>query len=107
MERVRLWRRAAARALLVWEKGHAGRGARQMGKREASATKMEVCPGDRMVGVRAATMAWSVSRPVGEAMDRRSLRWMVRVEAWGELGGGGREKEVSAGRARRRACRVL
>ena len=101
--RVRFSLIASASAMLVWEKGRAGRGARQIGKREASATKMEVCPGDRSVGVRAAEMAWSVSWPVGEAMERRSLRWMVLVGAGGEEGRWGREKEVPAGRARRRA----
>ena len=75
---VRLCRRAAARALLVREKEHAGRGARQMGNKEASVTKMEVGPGERMVGVRAAARAWSVISPVGEAMERRSRRWMAR-----------------------------
>ena len=61
---VRFSRRAAARAFLFWEKGQAGRGARQMGKS----------------GARAAVMAWSVIRPEGEAMERRSWRWMPGVD---------------------------
>ena len=100
--RVRLCRRAAARALLVREKERTGRGARQMGNKEASVTKMEVGPGERMGGVRVASRAWSVSSPEGEAMERRSRRWMVRGGARGESARGGRLKEVSGGRAWRR-----
>ena len=73
---VRLRRSVSARALLVFVKDVAGRGPRQMGKREASVTKMEVGVGVMRVGRRAAEIAWSVVRPLGHANERRSLRWI-------------------------------
>ena len=71
---VRLERRASARALFVWENDVAGSGARHCGKREASGTKTEVGVGGEVEGIEAASIAWSVIRPVGDAMERRSSR---------------------------------
>ena len=102
---VRSERSAAARALFVWENEVAGRGARHWGKREASDTKMEVGVGKEVVGIREARMAWSVSRPVGEAMDKRSARWIRQLDERGDPGRGGRAKEAFGGRSRRRSCR--
>ena len=70
-----LERRTAARALLVWLCETRGKGARQSGKREASATKRLVGGELRSVGRMEAVMAVSVRRPRGDDRVRRSSRW--------------------------------
>ena len=79
-------RRTAARALLVWLCETLGNGARQSGKRDASATKRLVGGELRSVGRMEVVMAVSVRRPQGDDRVRRSSRWTRATSRPGVVG---------------------